>query len=73
MSYNISALRVRSIDLKFPLDFNFQSWLQTQPDQGKQGYENIGKRWCIQSENRVQVDLSQQTWELDSSINHSQE
>lgn len=57
MSYNISRWKIRDIHLVLPQDFNFPNWLSTQPD-------SVGKKWCMESEDRVWCDLAHQEWKL---------
>ena len=67
MSYNITNMKVRELHLELPLTFDFQHWLITQPDRDKRGYENTGKRWCLEDREpiAVQANLAAQTWKLD--------
>jgi hypothetical protein len=67
MSYNITKWKIRELHLELPLTFDFQHWLTTQPDRTEKGYENVGKRWCLEEREpiAVQVNLTAQTWKLD--------
>src|SRR5258708_35424659 len=64
MSYNISSWKTRHLHLELPVDFDFQQWLTTQPNRDEKGYENVGKRWCLEEEEHVQADLVGNTWRL---------
>jgi hypothetical protein len=64
MSYNITTWKVRSIRLEMPIAFSFQEWLKVQPSTGTDGYENVGKRWCLEDGSTIQCDLSDGTWKL---------
>jgi hypothetical protein len=64
VSYNITAMKVRSIHLELPLTFDFQHWLQEQPRKDKQGYENYGRRWCLEAGEEVTAKLAKGTWKL---------
>lgn len=66
MSYNITAWKVRSMRLVLPLDFHFRHWLESQPDRDKDGYENTGKRWCLE-DSSLTLNLETRTWTLDAS------
>jgi hypothetical protein len=57
MSYNITRFRVKSLDLSFPLSFDFQEWIESQPN-------STGKRWCIEDENTILTNLAASTWKL---------
>jgi|SRR5579859_22922 len=67
MSYNITAFKQSSISLNLPLTFDFMEWVRTLPDRDQRGYENVGKRWCLEdrSPTAVNANLAQKTWELD--------
>jgi hypothetical protein len=65
MSYNITAWKIRHIHLELPLTFNFQEWLREQPDFTERGYENVGKRWCLEDrDSLVRCSLADGTWNL---------
>jgi len=65
MSYNITEWKVRTINLTLPLIFDFRQWLHMQPDRDEKGYENVGKRWCMEDEeSKLLVDFASQTWKL---------
>lgn len=64
MSYNITGLKRRSIHLELPLDFDFQAWVRAQPVRTEQGYENIGRRWCLEENAAIAVNLAEHTWKL---------
>ncbi|GAC1691060.1 MAG: hypothetical protein PVS3B3_13870 [Ktedonobacteraceae bacterium] len=57
MTTNITAFKVRSIDLTFPLRFDFGYWISEQP-------YSPGKRDCLQDKNEVQANLAKNTWKL---------
>jgi hypothetical protein len=64
VSYNITGWKLEALRLALPLDFDFQSWLRSQPDRDEQGYENVGKRWCLEDGCAVLRDLAASTWKL---------
>src|SRR5579859_5456992 len=65
MSYNITGWKVRTINLTLPLTFDFRQWLHMQPNRDEKGYENVGKRWCLEDEeSKLLVDFASQTWKL---------
>jgi hypothetical protein len=63
MSYNITNWKIRELHLELPLTFDFQEWVKSQPDQ-RGGYENVGKRWCLEDKSAVQINLATQMWRL---------
>lgn len=66
MSYDITSWKIGKVHLVLPLAFDFEAWLHTQPDEVKHGYENFGKRWCLEAgeKNTVQCNLAKNTWKL---------
>jgi hypothetical protein len=67
MSTNIITWKIREIRLVLPIAFDFQQWVQSQPDRDKDGYANIGKRWCLEEWDKAVIwtNLAAQTWKLD--------
>lgn len=66
MSYNITSFKTKSMHLAFPINFDFQAWVRAQPDRTVQGYENAGKRWCLEEKDDAHIwtDLAARTWKL---------
>ena len=64
MSYNITNINVSKVYLKLPLRFDFTKWITDQPKVDKNGYENIGRRWCVEDRIAVSANLGKGTWEL---------
>lgn len=65
MSYNISAWKIRNIHLRLPINFGFQSWLQSQPGTDEHGYENVGRRWLLEHKDSfVHINAADSTWKI---------
>src|SRR5579859_415823 len=66
LSYNITAWRIADLQLALPKDFDFRRWLEAQPVRDERGYENVGRRWCLEEKDdcRVLLDQAARTWEL---------
>jgi hypothetical protein len=64
MSYNITNIKVSKLSLRLPLRFDFQRWINGQPGLDKNGYEKTGRRWCIEDDTAISVNLAEETWEL---------
>src|SRR5260221_723638 len=69
MSYNIDTWKIQSLRFELPRNFDFQEWLDKQPDRNERGYENVGKRWCVEESEEIHVLLNEakQTWQLEMS------
>lgn len=68
MSYNITAWKIQHFHLELPLTFDFQSWVQSQPRRDEKGYENTGRRWCLEDgDSDVLINLAASTWKLSMS------
>lgn len=67
MSYNITRFKVNTVLLGLPRTFDFLQWVHTLPDRDEQGHENVGKRWCLEDDERISVkaNLADNTWELE--------
>lgn len=64
MSYNITRMKVSKVSLRLPLDFNFMEWITGQPSLDKHGYENTGRRWCLEDPVAVSANHADGTWQL---------
>lgn len=65
MTTNITSFKVKSINLVFPLRFDFQDWICTQPD-------SSGRRNCWEDGNEVQANLAKNTWKLPLSFDNQE-
>jgi hypothetical protein len=65
MSYNISTWKLKTLKLELPRTFDFNQWVDLQPERDERGYENIGVRWCKEEEARIEADLAANTWRLE--------
>ena len=68
MSYNITGWKVSAVHLELPRLFDFHAWVAALPEKDEQGYENSGRRWCLQdTRSGVTADLARGTWTLHAS------
>lgn len=64
MSYNITSMKVSKVSLRLPLDFDFMMWIAGLPERDEKGYENIGRRWCLEDPTTISLNLADRTWKL---------
>lgn len=64
MSYNITRMKVSKVSLRLPLDFDFMMWIAGLPERDEKGYENIGRRWCLEDPTTISSNLADRTWKL---------
>jgi len=58
MSYNITSWRTGHLHMELPIDFDFQGWLRGLPDRDEEGHENVGKRWLLEDDAQIFVELA---------------
>jgi len=57
-------MKVSKVALKLPLLFDFMEWIAEQPSLDKHGYENTGRKWCLEDPTTVSANLAARTWKL---------
>lgn len=62
MSYNISSMKIKRVDLRMPKTFAFMKWVESLPVTDDHGYERSGRRWLLGDPSYIVLDPERATW-----------